>query len=110
MWMIVSFVPGHTCVRVCNINDYRGLSADLIAQHIIYHIINGPLYKVKEIQTSVKKEFHVDVTYKEACYARRRVIDIVYVDWRHLFHYSQHTYKSSNCPTLRQLLFGTIIH
>nr|XP_027087692.1 uncharacterized protein LOC113709138 [Coffea arabica] len=81
MWMIVSLTPGHTCVRVCNTNDHRGLSADLIAQHIIPHILNGPLYKVKEIQTSVKKEFHVDVTYKKAWYARRRAIDIVYGDW-----------------------------
>lgn len=81
MWMIVTLADEHTCVRVSNRNDHRQLSGDIIAEHIIPHIINGPLFKVKEIQTSVKQEFHCDVSYKKAWYARRRAIDIVYGDW-----------------------------
>nr|XP_027083942.1 uncharacterized protein LOC113706268 [Coffea arabica] len=81
MWMIVTLADAHTCIRVCFNNDHRGLSSDIIAEHIIPHIMNGPVYKIKEIQASVKQEFHCDVSYKKAWYARRRAIDILYGDW-----------------------------
>nr|XP_027079467.1 uncharacterized protein LOC113702445 [Coffea arabica] len=81
MWMIVTLADAHTCIRVCYNNDHRGLSSDIIAEHIIPHIMNGPVYKIKEIQASVKQEFHCDVSYKKAWYVRRRAIDILYGDW-----------------------------
>ncbi|XP_071933661.1 uncharacterized protein [Coffea arabica] len=81
MWMIVTLAEKHTCVRVCGNNDHRQLSGDIIVEHIIPHIMNGPVYRIKEIQTSVKKEFHVDISYKKTWYGRRRAIDIVYGDW-----------------------------
>ena len=65
MWMIVTLADAHTCVHVCYSNDHRGLNSDIIAKHSISHIMNGPVYKIKEIQTSVKQEFHCDVSYKK---------------------------------------------
>nr|XP_027118701.1 uncharacterized protein LOC113735939 [Coffea arabica] len=81
IWKIVTFVKEHTCVRVSNSNDHRQLSLELIAEYIIHYVQNGPLYAIKEIQTSIKRAFDTDVSYKKAWYARRRAIDIVYGDW-----------------------------
>ena len=64
-----------------NSNDHRQLTSELIADHIIHHVENGPLYAIKEIQTTIKRAFDTDVLYKKAWYARRRAIDIVYGDW-----------------------------
>ena len=67
-------------MRVSNSNDHRQLSLKLIVEYIIHHVENGPLYAIKEIQTSIKRAFDTDVLYKKVWYARRHVIDIMYGD------------------------------
>ena len=74
-------VDYHTCIRTANQNDHRHLSSAIVAQHLVDHIRNGPLYPVKEIRTQMKNIFGVDISYKKAWYARRAAIDNVYGDW-----------------------------
>ncbi|XP_027070891.1 uncharacterized protein [Coffea arabica] len=77
LWMIVTLADEHTCVRPCNGSDHRHLSEDIIAEYIIPHVINDPFFKVKKIQTMVKKELHCNVSYKKAWSARRRAMNII---------------------------------
>ncbi|XP_027107591.1 uncharacterized protein [Coffea arabica] len=81
MWMIVSFVKSHTCVRVSNSIDHMQLSSNIVVEYIMHHLKSCPIYRIKEIQAAIKEMFHIDISYRKAWYARRRAIDLVYGDW-----------------------------
>ncbi|XP_019179305.1 PREDICTED: uncharacterized protein LOC109174543 [Ipomoea nil] len=78
-WKIKKVSTTHTCQNVFIEGGMdRVCGSDLIAALVTRKICEDPHYKVKHIQTDVKNEYGLDVSYRKAWYARQKCIETEY--------------------------------
>ena len=71
-FVIVTYKGPHrdNCVSDAPSSDHRHLDSDIICEYVKSFVVKDPCLKVEFIQDFISKQYHYDVTYRRAWYAK----------------------------------------
>ena len=77
MWEITKLVSEHNCSGRNRTSGNCNYTSPMIASHIRHNIRADPCYSIKSIQTDVKNDFGIEISYKKVWHARKRAIELI---------------------------------
>ncbi len=81
LWKVVVWTPQHNFAGASNASRRKNVTSRDISVLVMDDVKKDTGYKVKSVQTAVKKEFSVDVSYSKAWHGRRKATEAVYGSW-----------------------------
>ena len=84
---IVTYKGPHrpNCVSQVASSDHRHLDSSIMCEYVKSFVSKDPCIKVEFIQELISKQFHYDVPYRRAWYAKQKAIAEVFGDWENSY-------------------------